>query len=158
MKKQVTLVAVFLALLACRGYGSQTGEKKDNPAQAESSELDGPWVEVHALAKEKPKGPGEFYAWIFQGERVARRHFQTQNGEPVISSDNVGTYRLSTSAKPSTIDIVLGFPLGGNWKYKGIYVLEGDNLKLCLGKDERPTTFENKDDNQLYVLKRPPKD
>ena len=62
------------------------------------------------------------------------------------------------AAKVMAIDIVLKSPLDEEWKYVGIYKFEGDILKLCMNKEKRPTTFENKDDDRLYVLQRPPKE
>ena len=56
MKKRVMFVTFSVALLACVAQGFQDSGKKDDPVQAERKKLEGAWVEVHALAKEKPKG------------------------------------------------------------------------------------------------------
>jgi uncharacterized protein (TIGR03067 family) len=148
---------VSIAFLALLGRASQSGEKKDDPAKAESKKLQGVWVEVHAFAKKKPKGRGSVYAWMFKGDKVYRQHTQTIDGEPVIGSGHSGTYNLDLSEQVNAIDIVLKSPLDEDWKYLGIYKFEGEILKLCMNKDKRPTTFDNKDENRLYVLQRPPK-
>jgi uncharacterized protein (TIGR03067 family) len=83
---------------------------------------------------------------------------QTLDGEPLIGSGHSGTYKLDVSGKVMSIDIILKSPLDEEWKYLGIYRFEGDVLKLCMSKEMRPTTFENKDDNRLYILQRPPKE
>lgn len=157
MKKRVAVLAVSIGMLACMVQASQSGENKDPSVEAESKKLEGAWVEVHAFAKEKPKGRGSVYAWIFKGEKIQRQHTQTLDGEAVIGSGHSGTYTLDVSGKIMAIDIILKSPLDEEWKYLGIYKLEGDLLKLCMSKEKRPTTFENKDDNRLYVLQRPPK-
>ena len=157
MKQRVTALAASLALLACLVQASEPGEKKDDPVNEESKKLEGAWVEIHAFAKEKPKGRGSVYAWIFKGDTIHRQHTQTLDGEPLIGSGHSGTYKLDVSGKVMAIDIILKSPLDEEWKYLGIYKFEGDVLKLCMSKEKRPTTFENKDDNRLYVLQRPPK-
>jgi uncharacterized protein (TIGR03067 family) len=158
MKPRLIAIATSVALLACMIHSSQSDEKKDDPAQAEIKKLEGAWVEVHAFAKEKPKGRGSVYAWIFKGDKIHRQHTQTLDGEPLIGSGHSGTYKLDVSGKVMAIDIVLKSPLDEEWKYVGIYKFEGDILKLCMNKEKRPTTFENKDDDRLYVLQRPPKE
>jgi uncharacterized protein (TIGR03067 family) len=64
------------------------------------------------------------------------------------------TFELDASSKPKTIDITVEF---GDQKatLKGIYTLDGDELKICFGQ-ERPKEFP-KDAGAgtiLYVLKR----
>jgi uncharacterized protein (TIGR03067 family) len=158
MTPRVVLVAAAFTILASFSHGVQPGDKKKDPVQAERSKLEGVWVEVHAFAKEKPKGRGSVYAWIFKGEKVQRQHTQTIDGEAVAGSGHAGTYTLDPSGKPPAINIVLKSPLDEDWKYPGIYKFEGKVLKLCMNKDKRPTTFDNKDGNRLYILQRPPKE
>jgi uncharacterized protein (TIGR03067 family) len=154
--KQAILGAIPIAFLAC--WSVQSGEPKADAVKEEMTKLEGPWVEEHAFAKEKRKGRGSVYAWIFKGNQVSRQHTQTLDGEPLIGSGHNGTYKLDISAKPKAIDIVLKSPLGEDWKYLGIYLLGGDSLKLCMSAEKRPVAFESKGDNRLYVLKRPPKE
>jgi uncharacterized protein (TIGR03067 family) len=157
VKLQLFAMATSVALLACMIDPSQSGEKKDDPANREIKKLEGAWVEVHAFAKEKPKGRGSVYAWIFKGDKIHRQHTQTLDGEPLVGSGHSGTYKLDVSGNVMAIDIILKSPLDEEWKYFAIYKFEGDILKLCMSKEKRPTTFENKDENRLYVLQRPPK-
>ena len=145
-----------MALLSFLHQTSWSGEKKDDSVKVEKKKLRGVWVEVHAFAKKKTKGRGSVYAWLFKGDKVQRQHTQTIDGEPVIGSGHTGTYKLDISGKVNAIDIVLKSPLDEDWKYLGIYRFEGEILKLCMNSDKRPTTFENKDGNRLYVLQRPP--
>lgn len=79
-----------------------------------------------------------------------------------------GTFTTDPGKSPKEIDVTItktanqAFdPRGGKWK--GIYSLEGTNLKLCFGVN-RPTEFQNKESNkQDYfqvkkVLESDPKD
>ena len=157
MTQRIVLVAVSMALLSSFHQTSRSGEKKDDRVKAERKKLEGVWVEVHAFAKKKPKGRGSVYAWMFKGDKVHRQHTQTIDGEPVIGSGHSGTYKLDLAGKVNAIDLVLKSPLDEDWKYLGIYKFEGEILKLCMNKDKRPTSFDSKDENRLYVLQRPPK-
>ena len=153
MKQQMKFVPKSLTLLACLCLGCRPSEES-----AEVKKLEGTWVQVHALAKEKSKGRGGYYAWVFKGETVVREHTQTLDGEPVTGSSNSGTYKLEVATRPRTIDIVLKSPQGEDWKYYGIFELEGDTLRLCLDKNKRPTAFENNEGSTMYILQRPPKE
>jgi uncharacterized protein (TIGR03067 family) len=158
VKSRIISLVLFCSVLPCMAQNSVPGEKKDDPRKAEIKKLEGAWVEVHAFAKEKPKGRGSVYAWVFKDEKVQRHHTQTLDGEPLIGSAHAGTYTLDGTGKQMAIDIILKSPAGEDWKYLGIYKFEGDRLLLCLSKEKRPATIENKEDNQLYVLQRPPKE
>jgi uncharacterized protein (TIGR03067 family) len=63
-----------------------------------------------------------------------------------------GTYKLSPRKKPKEIDLV-----AQGERILGIYVFEGDNLKLCLAEpaQARPTAFATSERGTLLiVLKR----
>jgi uncharacterized protein (TIGR03067 family) len=65
------------------------------------------------------------------------------------------SYKLDTSAKPKTIDWILG---NGAKPLHGIYEIDGDTLKICWGKagGERPKAFTSTADGEEWnwVLKR----
>lgn len=66
------------------------------------------------------------------------------------------TVNLDPSQKPKAIDIT---PLAGPEKGKrlpGIYSIDGDTLRICVGKigGDRPTEFKASKDVALSVLKR----
>jgi len=126
--------------------------------RSETKQLDGAWIEAHALTKEKSKGRGSYYVWYFQVDRVVRKHTETEDGEPIIGSSHSGTYKADNSVTPHVIDIVLKSPAGEDWKYFGIYEFDAESLKMCLGQENRPTSFDRDSGNSLYLLKRLPMD
>ena len=65
-------------------------------------------------------------------------------------------YRIDPEAKPKTIDLdtVTTRVL---LSYEGIYELDGDTLKVCIGAKKRPTEFKTTEDGKagyIYVFKR----
>jgi uncharacterized protein (TIGR03067 family) len=81
-------------------------------------------------------------------------------GDECSLTSNLGLipahYQLDSTQTPK--EITLRPQLGGLWP--GIYLLEGDSLKICLNQDgpNRPTTFTSQagDTVFLYVLEREP--
>jgi uncharacterized protein (TIGR03067 family) len=68
-----------------------------------------------------------------------------------------GVFTLKLDAMPHHLD---GDKKLDNPKRKeiwlGIYQLDGDNLRWCVGRKKRPTDFDGKDDAYLLILKRQP--
>ena len=54
------------------------------------------------------------------------------------------TFKLNPTAKPATIDMPRIKPGGelDHTESQGIYTLEGDHLRICLGKNKRPTEMK----------------
>jgi uncharacterized protein (TIGR03067 family) len=61
-----------------------------------------------------------------------------------------GTFTLSLSESPKFLDA-----RGNRQFWNGIYTLDGDTLKWCVGK-QRPKTFESSKGQFLMILKRQP--
>lgn len=78
----------------------------------------------------------------FQGERTI------DHGE--------GTFTLALTNQPAGLDA--SKPRGNNNvdSWVGIYSLQGDTLKWCVRKKDRPTEFATKDKAFLLILKRQP--
>ncbi len=156
MARHFVCASIAALIVLVVGF-AQSGEKKGGDIAkplTDVQKLEGVWVEVHALAKEKPKGRGGFYEWHFKDEKIHSEHTQTLDGEPLAGSGRTGTHKLNASAKPKTIDILLKSPSGEDWKYLGIYEFDGDALKLCVAKEKRPTAFETDNENRMYLLRR----
>jgi uncharacterized protein (TIGR03067 family) len=68
------------------------------------------------------------------------------------------SYKLDSSKKPKQIDITVKEGNGQEQLHKGIYHLDGDNLKICFAHAgvDRPTEFKTQAGSQdmLFVLKR----
>jgi uncharacterized protein (TIGR03067 family) len=138
---------MFLAVgLLLAADAHQQGE-----AAKDKEKLQGTW-QVVSLEAEGEKGPAEVakaLKYIFTGDKLA-----IQPAEPGSSSEF--TYQVDPTRKPKVIDMkVENGPDKGNTDF-GIYLLDGDNLKICFGGKERPTAFESKPKSgtALVVLKR----
>jgi uncharacterized protein (TIGR03067 family) len=118
-------------------------EKKDDVAKKDVETLQGEWAmnshefNGEKLAEEKIKD---------YKRTVKDDHFTVVLGDKTVVE---GTFTLDASKKPKTIDITLeNVDLKGK-KMLGIYEIDGDTYKVCLGAPdiERPTEFVSKPDS-----------
>ena len=65
-----------------------------------------------------------------------------------------GSYVLDLAADPRVLDATKANERGRKETWLGIYSLEGDTLKWCVGRKARPTTFETVKGQFLLILKR----
>jgi uncharacterized protein (TIGR03067 family) len=109
------------------------------------------------------------WKWIFmesEGTKLPEETFKNSrlimDGEKFIARDPKetlsGTFTVSVSRKPKTIDVTFNEGPEKGKVFKGIYELEGDTYKVCIalpGK-ERPTEFVSKPESGhvLEVLRR----
>jgi RNA polymerase sigma factor (sigma-70 family) len=124
-----------------------------------------------AAVEEKPKADKDALqgTWIpvsveEAGKKVPAKEVKAKGFEMVFAGDKVTLpikddspevqYKLQPAKKPKQIDLILG----KDKIAKGIYLLEGDSLKLCVEKDpgsERPSKFATEGTNHfLIVLKK----
>lgn len=106
---------------------------QEDPLKRDQAAIQGKWKVVSMRAAGNP-GPGAVIAvmkYEFKGNRL------------MITPAEPGpdyTFKLDPSSKPiATFDMT---PVGSKKPddtMRGIYVLDGDQLKLCLGKKKRPT-------------------
>jgi uncharacterized protein (TIGR03067 family) len=128
-----------------------------NDAKADLEKLQGVWV-VTAIeeggesttAKDLPAA----ITVTFKGDKmVMDGPLAAPKGEKPVKPEF--TVKLDPSQKPKAIDTVA---LGGKFKGKtgkGIYQLDGDELKLCLPNQEskdRPTEFKSLAGSDLVVM------
>ncbi|MFL5338583.1 MAG: sigma-70 family RNA polymerase sigma factor [Gemmataceae bacterium] len=116
--------------------------KEKSPTQSDQERMVGDWVIVRADSKL----PGE--TWTITKDRIHRH--------------SVGTgwqmqwyHRLDAGKDPKQIDIA--GQLNGPTVIKGIYVLDGDELRLCLGAagKDRPAAFPEKPEpGEVLILHR----
>ena len=130
------VAASSLVLLpACSGKGQDEQSKKDRAA------LQGEWEIVSAESNGEPPPPG-----LLDGAKFAF------SGDNATLLGKEGTFELDATKSPRQIDFIRG-----KIRQVGIYELDGDSLKLCVGPaDDRPKEFKTKPrtDHSLFVLKR----
>jgi RNA polymerase sigma factor (sigma-70 family) len=132
----ILLLATVCAGAGLLGYSAVT-------AKSDAEMIQGKWSFVSLQVDGNPAmPPGPNPACEFAGDK-----FRT----PGI--DGEWTFKLNAAKKPNEINLTAGGGLT-----KGIYTLDGDNLKLNLnfGGQGRPTLFASKpgDGNYLAILKR----
>jgi uncharacterized protein (TIGR03067 family) len=112
-------------------------------ATKDAANLEGTWVVVAASSGGKPKED-------IKGDKVTFK-----DGAIMIKTkekDEKGTYKLDPGKKPTEIDIT---EEGAQKPMLGIYLLEGDTLKLCIMPGEgkqRPTEFASKEGSEQMVI------
>ncbi len=117
--------------------------KEAKPAQTDQERMVGDWVITNADSKFKTD-----MTWTITPDRIHRHSniagFQMQ-----------WYHRLDASKDPKQIDIA--GQLRGAPVYKGVYILEGDELRLCLGDvgKDRPAAFPEKPKpGEITILQR----
>ena len=126
-------------------------DPKDAAAKKEIEKLQGKWVLV-AVEREGEKVPeGAFkeekITLAIAGDNLS--FSRTRKGEKK-NFDN-GSYEIvDAGAKPKKIDLT-GLPKP-DVTMPGIYELDGNTLKICVGESKRPTEFASKPGSKTGVL------
>jgi uncharacterized protein (TIGR03067 family) len=126
----------------------------DPPAdavRADQQRLQGAWQVVSQEA-DGMKGPDEVarhMRYTFAGDRLT-----ISPAEP--GSDSELACRLDPAKMPKAIDMTVRTGRNKGKTYAGIYALEGDGLKICFAKGDRPAAFATRagSGTALIVLKR----
>jgi uncharacterized protein (TIGR03067 family) len=143
-----TLLTVLAAVLLVAA-DAKDDAKKDKEA------LQGTWKVLSAEEAGMEQGDAKEYSMIFAGDTFTIR----RGSEDFIK----GTYKLDASKKLKEIDMTLT-EAPGDEKGKtvhGIYSLEKDELKFCLGKpgeDARPKEFTTTGTEHLAATLKKSKD
>lgn len=117
-------------------------DAKDDAVKAELKKFEGAW-QLASLEMDGEKVPAETtktFKLVFAGEK-----FMLKSGDETIME---GVGKVDPTQKPRAVDIT---PSTGDEKgktLKGIYELDGDTLKICLGSvgKDRPKEFVAKKD------------
>lgn len=125
------------------------------PADKEREKLVGVWVGWAVKGKgENPERMGVKIELIITKDTIKGIGFQTGDRTDL----GEGAFTINAAKAPFHLD---GDKKLANPKRKefwqGIYELDGDNLKWCVGRKNRPAEFDGKDDAFLLILKRQPK-
>jgi len=127
--------------------------------KSDREKLQGTWtvVKYEVQGKEVPEGAD---AKQFQQDLKAGKFAITFTGDEMTlkSGDNSrkGTFKLDAGQAPKWLDFTTPLLMGlDGITEPGIYALEGDTLKICIG-EKRPTKFETSKDarGMLLLLKR----
>ncbi len=121
--------------------GVESAEKTErDQSKKDLEKLQGRWAAV-SIEVEKKKAPDN----EIKDVRIVIKKDRITIGE------REATITLDTTKKPWWIDITTN-----DLALKGIYELDGDQLKICFNKDDRPTEFATKPNHRitLFVLKR----
>jgi uncharacterized protein (TIGR03067 family) len=141
------MTAVVAVLLLAASATLQGGER----AKKDEQRIVGTWAMVSG-EKSGEKAPDE----IVREFRLTL----TADGKLTVKvegQDHDGTYKLNDGKKPKEVD----FTVDGK-NMPGIYVFDGDNLKLCVADEgeTRPTEFTTQAGvrTMMFVLKREKKE
>jgi uncharacterized protein (TIGR03067 family) len=137
MSRLVHLLAVAMLIPTC----GCSGRTNADPSEKDRAALQGEWEVVRAESNGEPPPPGMLNRATFKF-----------SGDKMTLLGKEGTFHLDASKNPRQIDFIRG-----NNKQIGIYELDGDDFKLCVGPpDDPPKDFTTKPrtDHSLFVLKR----
>src|SRR5262245_28878345 len=140
---------VFFVVLTSSLFAAE--DPKDDLAKSEREKLAGTWKVTSAERDGQP-------------DKVSLNALTTVKADGKLhvkfadSTTGEGTFKLDPTKKPKAIDYTLDYGPNKGKLHEGIYVLEGDTLKICRsdpGKP-RPKEFATKTDSgqMLFVLTR----
>jgi uncharacterized protein (TIGR03067 family) len=72
---------------------------------------------------------------------LTKDRYKTEKGKILLFD---GIYKINASQQPKHIDITAPEGEQAGKTSKGIYVLEGETLKMCYADNDRPSKFESK--------------
>ncbi len=143
---------VVMSLVGLLAFGCVSSVGGEEPAAVAREKLIGVWTGYAVEGKgEKPdQGPVKVELTISR-ERIEAKEFKGEN----IVDLGEGSFEIALDESPHRLD---GKKKTANPKRKeiwlGIYQLDGDTLKWCVGRKTRPAEFETKKGAFLLILKR----
>ncbi len=137
------LVSVASRVSAPSGAGA--------PDNAERQKLCGLWKGYTVEGKGENPDTGPVKIELTITEKTIHG-IQIQGDKRV--DQGVGEYMLNPGASPHGLDASKTNERGRKESYIGIYSIEGDTLKWCVGRKDRPTSFESTKGQFLLILKR----
>jgi uncharacterized protein (TIGR03067 family) len=141
------LVTLFcaLGLVVSGGTAPRAGEKAD--VEKELKKFHGVWTFESVEAGGKKASAADFKGLTvtFAGDK-----YTVKKGEDVIQ---VGRQKLDPSQSPKAIDVTVIEGLNKGAVMLGIYVIDGDTLKVCFDEEgkKRPTEFKSAPGSQTFV-------
>jgi uncharacterized protein (TIGR03067 family) len=125
---------LIAAIVACM--------RKEKRPMTDQEQIQGTWVleAAERSGKATPEEAARHIRLVFDGDKLL-----TKNKDRVTEAK----FRLNPDTKPSEIDLDMDGQVG-----RGIYVLQGDSLKIVHGEvgDVRPTEFAASEGSGLTLL------
>lgn len=152
MKMLLIRSAVSAGLIVLMANSLIAGEAvKQDAVKKDVDAIQGTW-KIVALEADGKQAPAEIVATLkltFKGDTLT-----FTPGEPGFSNY---TYKLDPTTKPASFDMTHADGDNKGETQKGIYSLEGNHLRICLGKaDNRPKEFTTTANSgqALYTMER----
>jgi uncharacterized protein (TIGR03067 family) len=124
---------------------------KEDAAKKDRDGIQGAW-KVVAMGADGEQAPAEIVAalkLVFKDDTLT-----FTPGEPGFTNY---TFKLDPTTKPASFNMIHAEAANKGEVQKGIYLLEGEHLKICFGNgDKRPKTFTAKAESgqAMYTLER----
>jgi uncharacterized protein (TIGR03067 family) len=130
-------------------------DQPKEPAISDKEQLDGTWVLVsHEFAgKPGPKDNMRPQWWYFEEDKVTIYSIDLPRSKPERSEY---TYTLAKNKNVKIIEFTNGRRLEGPRtkrpdEFRAIYQIEGDSLRIAIGKSELPRTFTTREGDGVLV-------
>lgn len=143
----MTYLATLVAAVALT-VGAQAQEVKGTTGTRDPAPLEGTWVITSINGQEVPEG-AQPLTLTFNGDK----YYQTLGTDV----NERGSFKLDTSAKPMTIDLMIVEGDDAGKTQLGIVEIAGDTVRASFdtpGAGERPTDFAQKEGNVNFVGKK----
>ena len=148
----VGVIAAAACLAAVWVSGMVFAAEAVSPAdRAERERLVGFWKGYTVEGKGENPDTGPVKIELTITDRVIRG-IQIKDAERIDHGE--GAYRLDLSTTPRCLDASKTNARGRRESYTGIYSLEGDTLRWCVSRKQRPTAFDSAKGQFLLILKR----
>lgn len=129
-------------------------QKSDEALSADLKAFQGVWRGwvVEGKGEQADRGPVQLQIVVVKDTIVAKRLGRTKDDDPL----GEGTFQLALAEKQKTIDATRTSAPAKGKIHLGIYSLEGDTFRWCVGNQgkERPTDFVTRRGQFLLILKR----
>jgi uncharacterized protein (TIGR03067 family) len=136
MKTRSLIVLAAFGLLAGSGRTPAGDASKEDAVRKELTKFEGTWKLV-SMEMDGNKVPEEGLKEM--GKMILRGNKFTV---PVGDITHRGTFRVDVSAKPKRIDVTFTEGPEKGKTLLGIYELEGDTYKVCIGEPGKPRPKE----------------
>jgi uncharacterized protein (TIGR03067 family) len=142
MKPRVMVILALAFLMGGEASPKRQSQEKDE------TQLQGVWehILVEVAGKKLPEEEVRAFELVISGNQMTLTKSKTGKSLSM-------TFRIDPTKTPKTIDLDFGLPTLE--RIKGIYELQGDKLRVCMGVD-RPREFKTKPNSneKMFLVKR----